>query len=283
ACAAAAVNRIVGRARHALRARPRTLPRRRPAGVRLTSWDIPARQRDVRAKSRRPAGARSVPRRRPLHPNAGCVPSRSTSRLETQPNLVLGPHLDGLATVCFPQPLHPASPFFFQRLRVDGSAERGWLGRGTWRVNPKFRSHRQPVCGRTATPHRSVAYRATSDPLHNPPSGGRFFKAANNSARWASESVGRPWLVARRSASPSGPCSFHRLSSARTLIRETPTTSATWVGVRCRSVRRRSQMACHRVFSTLLRQARYWAQAWFAVRWRITGNRRIGLPPKGSS
>src|SRR5262249_59666930 len=110
-------------------------------------------------------------------------------RLGAHRALVLGPPLAPLAGVRRPQPPQAPPQVFFQRRRAGGSAERGWLGRGTWRVNPNSRSHRQPVSGRTRTPHRPAAYRATLGPLHSPPSVGRLLRAANSSARWSAESL----------------------------------------------------------------------------------------------
>src|SRR5206468_904444 len=99
-------------------------------------------------------------------------------RLEPQPRLVLGPHLDRLPGVGPPQPPDPPPQVFFHARRLGGSAELGWLGRGTWRLNPNSTSHRHPVSGHTLTCHRSATYRATFGPLHSPPSGGRSWRAA---------------------------------------------------------------------------------------------------------
>jgi hypothetical protein len=65
------------------------------------------------------------------------------------------------------------------------------------------------------------------------------------------------------------------------VMTDKPTTSATWAGVRGLSARKSSQMACHGVFSTGWRLARYSARAWFAVRCRSSGSRFIGFPPTG--
>ena len=82
-------------------------------------------------------------------------PDPAGDRLEPQPRLVLGPHLDRLGRVRGPQPPHPPSQVFFHCRRVGWSAERGWEGRGTCNVNPRSTSHRHPVTGPTDTPHRS--------------------------------------------------------------------------------------------------------------------------------
>src|SRR5205823_5919206 len=132
-------------------------------------------------------------------------PDPAGDRLEPQPRLVLGPHLDRLARVGGPQPPHPAAQVFFHARRRGGSADLGWLGRGTWRENPSSHSHRHPVSGRTLTCQRSATYRATFGPLHSPPSAGRLCNAAYRASRRRAESFGSAPLSVRRSISPSGP------------------------------------------------------------------------------
>jgi hypothetical protein len=140
-------------------------------------------------------------------------------------------------------------------------------------------SHRHPACGRTATPHRSRTSRETFGPVHSPPSGGRFSRAANSSPRRSSVRGGLPRLLARRSVRPPGPSAFHRSRTARAVMTDAPTTAAARAGVRRSSVRRSSPTRCQRVFSTGCRQARYLAHAWRAVRWWRTGSRCTGSPP----
>src|SRR5262249_57029313 len=64
---------------------------------------------------------------------------------------------------------------------------------------------------------------------------------------------------------PARPWSFHRCRTSRTVMTDSPTTSATWAGVRGSSARSSSQTACHRGFSTGCRHARYLAPASFAL------------------
>src|SRR5205085_98069 len=79
---------------------------------------------------------------------------------------------------------------FFPRPAGRAVGRPGWLGRGTWRVNPRSRSHRHPVTGPTTTPHRSRTYSATFGPAHSPPSGGRFWSAAYRASRPRAEGFG---------------------------------------------------------------------------------------------
>src|SRR5581483_4633862 len=181
-------------------------------------------------------------------------------RLEAQPRLVLGPHLDLRPGVGGPQLPPPPPQVFFHARRVGASAARGWLGRGTWRVNPRPTSHRHPVTGPTTMPHRSATYRMTFGPVHTPPSGGRSCNAASSASRCRAVSFGAAPLSLRRSVSPSGPAAFQRCRTSRTVTSDRPTRAATWAGVRGSSVRARSQTACHRTFSIGCRHARYLAR-----------------------
>jgi len=117
-------------------------------------------------------------------------------------------------------------------------------------VKPRSRSHRQAVTGPTATPQRSRTDRATFGPVHSPPSGGCFRRAADRASRCRSEGFGSDPFPVRPSVSPSGPRAFHRWGTARTVTPDSPTTAATWAGVRGSSARARSQTACQRVRST---------------------------------
>jgi hypothetical protein len=78
--------------------------------------------------------------------------------------------------------------------------------------------------------HFVRTYRTTLGPLHSPPSGGRFFSAASNCARWAPPSLDGEPLFLRPSVNPSGPCSFHLLRTSRVVMTDSPTTSATGRG-----------------------------------------------------
>lgn len=159
----------------------------------------------------------------------------------------------------------------------------GWLGRGTWRVNPRSRSHRHPVTGPTDTAQRPFTYRATFGPVHTPPSGGRFWRAEYRASRRRAVSRGSDPFPFRRSATPSGPRSFHRCGTARTVTADSPTTSATSAGVRGWSVRARSHRACHRGFSTGCRLDTYRYRTLPTGRWRTNGMRTTGFPPATSS
>ena len=133
------------------RSSPRTAVQRRPptgparGGATRCAWTgCPVRRRDARRRSgdlRRDVVTGPVKTQTILDArNRNTLPAAfdpAGDRLEPEPGLVLGPHLDRLARVRRPQPPHPPPQVFFHRRRVGGSADRGWDGRGTCNVNPR--------------------------------------------------------------------------------------------------------------------------------------------------